>query len=419
MRSLLSAFGLGAGLALLGLGAVIIAGPRFIDVDSDGDAGVMISTIGDQSSGSFQISEGGVRFSAKWRGEFGLSADARALLKLEDHLEVERREGALSSKAVFEKSDSGIKVVLYRDGKAAPAGGASDNEAGDLLQRFARASGVNADERLKAIIADGGKAAALAEIETLSSGHAVASYVEALSKIVTLTDADIATLAARVGKLESDYSKRLALSSMLVGAKPGDAALADVIAVAKTIEGDHELRLIVETLAEQKASAANLAAATALIAEIESDHETRLAVTAILESAALSAADAATAIDAAIGKIDSDHELRLIVETAAEKAASPEVAAAATRMIDAIESDHDRRLAIESLADALPAQSGAWPALVNSVKGIDSDHDRRLAIETLAAKAPDSADIADGLKKSAEAIGSDHDRRLALDALSD
>lgn len=415
MRSHLTAFGIGAGLALLGVGAIVIAGPRFIDVDAE--EGVSISNVSNGSSGSFQISEEGVKFSAKWRGEFAFKPDGRALQRLDESLEIERREGADTARVVYQLSDGAIKATVYRDGKEAPTGADADREAGDLLQRFARSSGVQAEERLKAIIAEGGKAAALAEIEALTSGHAVASYIEALAATVRLTDADVALLAGRAAKLESDYSKRVALAALLGGEGLSGAAVADIVKAAETIEGDHELRLIVEALAEKKAASAALAAAPALIARIEGDHETRLAVTALLESEGVAGADAAKALETAVGKLQSDHELRLIVEAATEKVNDPVVAAAAVGAVGAIDSAHDRRLAIEALAEALPEASEQWLALIKLAGAVDGDHDRRLAIETLAEKAPKTDAIAAALKQAAESIGSDHDRRLALEAL--
>lgn len=415
MRSHLTAFGLGAGLALLGVGAVVIAGPQFIDVEPS--EGVSISTVSDGPTGSFQISSDGVKFSAKWRGDFAFKPDGHALQSLDESLEIERREGGKMVRAVFNSGDGAIKATLYHDGKEAPAGADADREAADLLQRFARASGVKAEERVKAIIAEGGKAAALAEIEALTSGHAVASYVEALAATVRLTDADASLLAGRAARLDSDYSKRVALTALLGADSLSAAAVADIVKAADTIEGDHELRLIVEALADNKATAAALNAAPALIARIEGDHETRLALTAMLEADKVAAADAAKALDAAVGKLESDHELRLIVEAAAGKAKAPEIAAAAVRAIEAIEGAHDRRLAIESLADELPEASEQWMALIKLASAIDGDHERRLAIETLAERAPKSDAIAAALKEAAQSIGSDHDRRLALEAL--
>lgn len=416
MRSHMTAFGLGAGLVLLAGGVLAIAGPRFIDIDDERD-GVSVVNLEDGDSGSFQLKDGKLAVAAKWKGDFEFAGDARSLTSLAKSLEVEVEEGGAVRKAVFENKDGKIVVSAFKN-DAALAGADADAEAAALLQTFARSSGVNAGQRLKAIIAEGGKAAAIAEIGALTGGHAAGAYIGALAEIASLDDKDVDGLAERIADLKSDFAKRQALASLLEHQKLGESGLQAVLVAAKTIESDHEVRLIIEALSESAMSGTNAAAATALLADIESDHEIRLAVEALVESKALAGADAARAVAAAAAAIDGDYEKRLVIEAAAERLKDAGMAAATIAAADAIEGAHERRLAIDTIAESLDTDSPHWLALIGLAEGIDGDHERRLAVETLADLAPRNAEIKAALAEAAASIGSDHDRRLAQDALN-
>lgn len=416
MKSHLTAFGLGAGLVLLAAGVLTVVGPRFIEIDDDDD-GVSVVNFDDGDSGSFQLKEGGLALAAKWKGVFEFSADARSLTALDRSLEVEVKDGSVLRRAVFEAADGKVKVSAFENDQPI-SGAAGDAEAAELLQLFARSSGVNAEQRLKAIIASGGKTAAVTEIGALTSGHAAGAYISALAQLATLDDADIANLSQRVAVQKSDYAKRRALTALLEHQKLSDAGLQEVLAAAKTIGGDHEVRLIVEALAENKMSPVNAAAVTALLADIESDHEVRLAAEALIQGKALKPTDAAQAAATSLAAIEGDYEKRLVIEAAAERLHDDVMAAALIEGADGIRGAHERRLAIEKISENISEASAFWPALIALVKGVDGDHERRLAVEALASHAPKTAELRAVLGEVAASISSDHDRRLAEDALN-
>ena len=416
MRSLLTAFGVGAGLSLIAAAAFALIAPKIAEADDDGE-GVHIINIGDGQSGSFRLKDDERDVAAKWTGDFTFAADGRSLTSLKGRLEIDAKEHGRTRKAIFENRTGAVIASAETDGDAIKEKAGADRAAADLLQLFARSSGVNADGRVKALMAAGGKDAVLAEIGQLVGSHAVGAYIEALTEQATLTDADVAGLAMRAKTLDSDYAKRIVLSALLTAPALSDASTVAVLDVAKTIEGDHELRLIIEELAEKPMSERNLSVAAALIKEIDGDHEVRLAVEALLEGESLADKDAARLFDVATKKIEGDYDLRLVIEAADERLSGAEAGAAAVRAIGSIEGGHDRRLAIESFASALDDGSRHWPALIDAAKGVEGDHDRRLTIEAIAGEAPQTGEIQVALRKVAETIGEDHDRRLALEAI--
>ncbi len=415
MRSHLAAFGVGAGLSLLAAGAFALIAPQVMRAERDAD-GDHIVNIDHGDSGSFQFKDDDRNISAEWKGDFAFAADGRALASLERRLEVTSKEGVVVRKAVFTSNDGAIAVRAYRDDQALDSGDEADREAADLLQLLARSSGVGAKNRVAAMMAVGGTARVLEEIDALAGEHAVGAYVEALAEATALSNEEVQAIADRVKRLESDYAKRKALAALLVSQTLSDAAVANIVEAAKSIEGDHELRLIVDDLADGDLSGKAFAAATALVAEIDGDHEVRLAASALFGSAALGAVDAARLLEIAANSIDGDHEMRLVVEAAEGRLKEPAVAAAALQAIAAIESAHEKRLAIESAAGAF-ADSGPWLALIDIAATVGGDHDRRMVIEALTGEAPKTDEIRAALRKAAETIGSDQDRRLALEAV--
>lgn len=415
MRSHLTAFGVGAGLSVLAAGAFALIAPKFIEADDDGE-GVHIINIGDGENGSFHLKDEGLNVSAEWKGEFSLAADGRSLTALKGTLEVSSKEKGVTRKAVFSAKDGTISATATVDDDE-EEGAEAQRIAGDLLQLFARSSSVGAGDRVKAMLAAGGKKAVLDEIAQLVGSHAVGGYVEALAAATPLAHEDIKLLTARVSKLDSDYAKRSAVAALLSTQELDDASVADIISVAKTIEGDHELRLIIEEFAEKPLNDSNFDIAASLIGEIEGDHEIRLAVAAMLENEGQSDANVARILNIAAKSIDGDYELRLAIEAAEARLSGPEAGAAALEAIAGIEGSHDRRLAIEEFAGAIEGPSPHWIPLIASVAAIDSDHDRRLAIEAIRSEAPETDEIRAALRKAAETIASEHERRLALEAL--
>lgn len=415
MRSHLIAFGVGGGLALLAAGVFATVAPH-LEGDDDGE-GVHIVNLSGGDRGSFHLKEGDRKITAEWKGDFSFSADGRSLTELANRLEIVSGADGARRKAVFLKKDGAIVASAFKGDEALPSGAAADQEAADLLQLFARTSGINADQRVKAMLAAGGKERVIEEIGRLAGGHAVGAYVEALAGAAALSDDEAMGLVARIKTLESDYAKRSAIVALLKSQTLSDATVADIIAAAGTIEGDHELRLIVEALAEMPVSERNFSIATKLIEKIGGDHEVRLAISGLLESENLSDADAARALDAAARTIEGDHEMRLAIEAADERVRDQGVGAAALRAMATIEGGHERRLAIEAFAAALDGPSPLWLPLVALAKGVEGDRERRLTIEAIHSAAPETEEIRSALKDAANSIGAENDRRLALEAL--
>jgi hypothetical protein len=414
----MTAFGVGAGLALLAAGAFALIAPKIAKGDNFGE-GVHVINIGDGDRGSFHLKDDALDIDAEWKGEFAFAADGRSLSSLKGVLDIKSKEKGVTRKVAFSNRDADISPKVYLNDKLQPDGEESEKIAADLLQLFARSSSVNADSRINALVAEGGKEAAIAEIGNLAGGHAIGAYVEALAKSTKLTPADARGLAEKINGVDSDYAKRKAVVALLKIDNLDDAAMTEILHAAKAIKGDHELRLIVEELVEKPLADAQFETVATLIKDMDGDHEVRLAVSSLIESENVSDEIAAKALRLAAESIESDYELRLAIESANNRLANGQLAAAAIAAVGAVKGAHDRRLAVEDIAGSLAKTSAHWPGLIDSVAGIDDDFERRLAIEEIASNAPADADVKSALKSAAAAIKSDHERKLALQAVEE
>lgn len=415
MRSHLTAIGTGLGLAALAAIALAVAGSgkfEVVDEDGDGASSLNVVSLGGDDRGTFRFRHEGLDLTAQWKGDFAFAADGRSLTSIDGDLEIEKKQGGVTRRAVYKGAGAAIDVTYAVDGKEAPAEG-----AGELLLEFARRSGVNAEARAKALIAAGGVKAALDEIDAASEGRGAGAYIEAIAREATLSESDLARLIARIAKIDGDYQKRTAIAAILKNQDVSAASSAALLEIARAIDGDHEKRLVIEALAEkEKLGALGGDFAVGLIADIDGDHEIRLATEALLDADSVGSDAAAALVTAALTAMEGDYESRLVVERAAARG-DDAVAAAAISGLAGIEGAHEKRLAIEAIAEKLPDGSAGWPALIAAVEAISGDHDRRLAIEALYDDMPATDDLRARLKAVAEKIGSDHDRRLALDAM--
>ncbi|MEX0644098.1 MAG: hypothetical protein WD076_02230 [Parvularculaceae bacterium] len=380
--------------------------------------GVSIFSIDDDDRGAFVVTSDELDLSAKWRGDFDVSADGRALKRLKGRLEVERVENGKRQRAVFEGDGASLKTIYFVDDRARAVDKSSEAEIGDLVLAFVRASGVDADERVADMLTRGGPDAVLAEIDAIESGHAAMIYIVALAEQGKLTPPHIERIAARVEGFDGDHSKRRALETLFERQSLSAASRARLLKAAEGISGDHDLRLLLETVAAGELTTEAVETALSILSRISGDHDARLGVEALIENAAFKDADAARLIAIAAAQIDGDHDLRLAVEAASARIAqSDAVAAAAIGALAEIESDHDCRLALESVAAAIPRSSPRWRSLVEAVAEIGSDHDARVALEDLADLMPDDASVLAAYRARANAIGSEHDRENALAAV--
>lgn len=387
-----------------------------INIDEDTGRTVRHTISGDR--GEFVLRDDERAIKAVWRGEFALNEFGTDIAELDDRLEVALEEDGGRERVEFRNEAGGVSRTYFLNGEEQEDNTATQEAIADLLLRFFRASGMKADERVKALIAQGGASAALAEIELLSADHAVSQYAVALSEQAELSPAEMERLAQRLKTIKGDHDLARALAAILEHENITAQTAPILIAAAEAIRSDHDLRQLVEAFAEKPLDDESLGLALGLYDRIDGDHDLRVAASAFLEGGALNAAQTARLLAAAAQRIESDHDMRMVLTEAAPSFASSDATRAA--WLDAyrsIESDHDKRLSLQEAAEQDGLGAAEWTALIEATKSIGSSHDRRLALEAVAEQIGRDPALVAAYREAAEGIDSEHDRRRALEAI--
>lgn len=386
----------------------------------EADAGRTVRHTISGDRGEFVLRDDERTIKAEWRGEFELNDLGTDIVSLDDRFEVAFAKGGVKERAEFQREDGGVQKTYFLNGEEQEEGAETREAVADLLLRFLRASGIKADERVKDLLAQGGAAAALDEIDLVSAGHALSRYAIALAEQTDLSPEELERLTGRLKTVESDHDLARALAAILEHEKITAQTAPVLIGAAEAIRSDHDLRQLVEAFAEQPLDDESLDLAIGLYERIDSDHDLRVAASAFLKRDALKAAQTTRLLAAAARRIDSDHDLRLVLTGAASAFALGDDARAAwLEAYDTLDSDYDKRLALKEIAERGELNTTQWTALVKATEAIESSHDRRLALLAMAERMDRDPALLAAYRQAAESIESENDRERALEALGD
>ena len=322
------------------------------------------------------------KIKAEWNGEFSLDETGSGIGALDDELEITIQQNGLKERIEFENTRSGIEVTYYRDGKEQDENEETRAAVAAAFITFLRASGIKADERVAILLASGGNASVLEEINALQGGHALRAYTDALTSKVSLTSAEIISLIGKLSTIESDPDLSGALETILKNQTVSSEVSIALMDAAQTIESDHELRQIIEAFANKPINDEAMKLVLELFSRIESDHDFRVAAESLFENERLTAAQTAKLLDAAADNIESDHDLRrVLAESASMIMENEAITAAWFNTYGHISSDHDQRVALESIADEINGDEKLKALYRKAANEIDSDYDREKALD--------------------------------------
>lgn len=391
-----------------------------VDISLESENGRSIRHVMSGDQGEFRFRDDDIVLTARWRGNFTLGDDGNSIESLQNSLEIELEERETEERAVYESRRGEIRKRYFRDGEEIKVSAEADAAAKALLARFLRISGLEAEDRTAALIAQGGTSAVIAEIALLESDLAVRRYIQALSEDHALTGEDLTAIARKLKGVESDQDLRLALSEIFEHQTVSPAMAVQLLDAALSVESDHDLRKLLESAAAAPiAGDETLSIALRLYGRIESDHDLRKAAEALLKTEDLSAAGRAQIIAAAGSRIESDHDLRLLLERSAERLSDDAALTEAWLSgFETLQSGRDQRLAIEAAA-AGDLNDNAVGALMARIALIDDSREKRLALEAVAARAAEAQTLSDAYRDAADSIEDERERERAFAALGD
>ena len=387
-------------LAAMAVGAVVVSaayamlvsekhgGGFSYTAEFDDDNGAHFILNGDR--GDFILRDDGRTLKARWRGDFHLDETGDAIGEIGKSLEIEISDDGAKKSAEFSRDDDVIKTAYYRDGEEQPAGEETDEAIKELVLKFLRASGFKSDERVAAILKQGGSAAVLSEMDRLEGGHAKKQYTESLTEQTDLAPQQILDLIGKLDDIDSDHDLSSALEAILDNEAVTVTTAPAILTAAQGLESDHSLRTLIEAIAERPLDEDSFTLLIGLYARIDSDHDMRLAAEALMENDDVAPTQIAQLLAVAAKHLESDHEMRVtLVEAAPFIAGAGALADAWFDAYATLESDHDQRLALEAVADDADADSDLRTAYRAAAASIESGHEREQALDALGDDADD------------------------------
>ena len=402
------------------IGALSLTSPALAaDKDKKGHRGVSITHTVDDNRGNFWIRSDDLDLQAKWKGQFEFNEAGDGLKSLTGRLEIEHEKDDDIERIVYKEKDGAIEAIYTLNDR--PLADRSDEAAriSALTRLFILESGMNAEERVADLHRKGGTDAVFAEIAQVRGGHASRKYLTALAELTQLSSDEVARYAEVVTNIRGDHAKSKALRAVFENQNnlSSDNKLA-LLRAAEEIEGDHDIRKLMQAAASRDLTPATVEISMALLQRIDGDHDYRKGAEALFSNATLRNEDAAAILYSAAKKVSGDHDKRKIIENAGERIAdSEQTADAALTAAQSISSDHDKRKSIEMISSELPENSDHWPRLIDAAASISSDHDKRKALTAILSDMPRSQSLQSRYRRAASGISSDHEREKALAAL--
>lgn len=340
---------------------------------------------GGSRHGIYSNLAGDERFHVKLDGAVGFTADEGDVATLGPGagLTIERREAGTTRKIEIAREGGGIVRRYLVDDAPRPLDADGRAWLARQIRDIYRMSGHDAAARAQRILARGGSAGLIAEIEAIGNPHVRVAYIDRMLTLVDLDAAQIAQVFTWIDATDSDFDRRRMLEAVLARSADKPERHASMLHSAQRMGSDFE-----------RAEWLSAAART-----LPANGETLAGWVGTLNA------------------FDSDFERRRVIETLAQKG-QPRVEAMAVALVasNGLASDFERRSALEALADQrAPLDVARYIAVADR---IDSDFERREALIALIARGAPDADTSRALLRSVREMQSDFERTQVLAALA-
>ena len=412
-------------LGALAGGAILIAGAygamvgnieADISFDSDEDYSTRHSVEGGKAE--FYLKDGEQIIKAKWRDNFGLDDTAMRITTVDRKLTIEVKENDTLKKVIFKNNDDDLERSFYINDKQQSQTRVTDDEIDALTLTFLRASGLKAEDRVNALLTQGGASSVIKELPILGSEQALISYIKALSETTQLQPSEIDSLANALSAVESDHHLRHSIEVVLENQTITSQTAPSLIKLADSIENDHDIRKLVEVFAERPLNAESYNIVIDLMDRIEGGHDLRKSIEAIFNNENLTDSAKERILHESLPRLEDDHQLYLVLALTAKNFIPTEKYADGWfTAYSRLSSSHDHRRALSELITENELEDEIWHRAINAVSEISSDHDQRIILEEIAELAPRNDRIVKAYLDVANDISADRDRKVAIAAI--
>lgn len=299
-------------------------------------------------------------------------------------LRIEETDGRTERFLEITAGDGGRPEYDYRLNRQDHAfdGAARAWYEGMLLQLFRR-GGFMAHERVASILARGGVAGVLSEMNALDSDYVFATYAEELlQQAHDLTDTQALEVVNRArDRVDSDYYLTTILQAFAVGHLRSDAMLDAYLAAAAGIESDYYRSEVLKTALDRGGlSTVQVAAVLKASTRMDSDYYKSEVLTTVGRQYTLASTMRATYLEA-VSSMDSDYYKSEVLGVLLDRNdLAPAELASVLRAARGMDSDSYVTGLLQRVASAGLSSDELRDAYLEVAGDIDSDHYRTQAL---------------------------------------
>jgi beta-lactamase regulating signal transducer with metallopeptidase domain len=355
-------------------------------------------------------------------GEIQFNADATDIQSISSggYFEVNVREGDTLRQMRVTHSGNGLQYVLKINGTQQPFEGEAKAWFSNFLLSLERTTGFAADTRVPRLLAKGGPAAVLDEINNLQGDYVRGIYFRKLLDQPNLPAPIVVRIINQAGsQIGSDYEMARVLMEVSKQYElPDETSRAAFLKAAGKLKSDYEhSRVLIELLKRPNISADNVRMALNSAAGIKSDYEKSRILLSLLDQNSFDQGNLDFYLKV-VASINSDYEKSrdLLAPMQRYTLAADQV----NQIMDAtakINSDYEKSRLLTSLAGKGKFDESQMGNYLKVVASMKSDYERsRSLLALMQDNSLSSASISKALQATSQA-GSDYEKSRVLTAL--
>lgn len=351
------------------------------------------------------------------RGDVVFSDDDTDIVRMDRgaRFDLEETIGRTSRRVRLDGTSSGIDRRYWVDRDEVDWNAEADAWLARMLPELFRHTTINAEARVRRIVARGGSAALFQEVEQIHSDHVRSRYLELLMRESRLSDEEYTRIIDYAGQLDSDHTSGELLLAVVETAGMRPAFERPMLRAAEGLESDHQRTRVLTTLLEAGLGPSQLDAVVLSAASIESDHNLADILSTVAATGRLSDVGRETFLEA-LGSIESDHNQARVLEAFLDAGrVSDDEVTRILEMTTGIESDHQRASILQRVAADFTLSGDQISAYLASAAALESDHQVATTAEMIVDRSDFTREHLALVLTMTDRIDSDHQRATVLE----
>lgn len=360
------------------------------------------------------------RVDIEMEGEVEFATDDSGVRALADGavFEIEERIGRERRRVRYQGLSGGrIERAYWRNGDEVAFGPEAAAWLSAILPEMFRHTTINAEPRVRRMVAEGGPERVFAELEDVHSDHVTGRYLELLMEVADLSEREYTRVIQVAGAMDSDHQVGELLLGVIAAAGLRPAFQEPLLEAASGIESDHQRGRVLQALLESPLRPDQMNAVIRSATTIESDHQLSTLLTVVARSGRLDQVGREEFLGA-LQSIESDHAHGVVVHAFldAGSVSSTELSRI-LEMTHGIDSDHERATILQRIASENDLTGAQVTEYLRSASELQSDHQIAQTALVVVNRGDFTGEQLALVLTMADRVSSDHQRATILDAV--